>query len=176
MSRRVVEAASGGREGRSKQLAARSGGRKLARTRLWVIPMSYPICSPSGRWPLSTTSKPSVSWKDSRERPASNLPPETHVPEESRGVCVRRAAPPLGVQGRLLEVKRCRERGMCNTGQVRRSVDFLKKCAGELPTSPRPTRTQPSFCMTSSGLAVSTELNLSALKLSRAWCSRQGRD
>ena len=38
------------------------------------------------------------------------------------------------VQGRLLEVKRFRERGPRNTGQFRKSVDFLKKCAGELPT------------------------------------------
>ena len=40
------------------------------------------------------------------------------------------------VQGRLLEVKRCVERGKCNCGQFRKSVDFLKKCAGELPTIP----------------------------------------
>ena len=37
------------------------------------------------------------------------------------------------VPGRLLEVKGRVERGKCICGQFRTSVDFLKKCAGELP-------------------------------------------
>ena len=40
------------------------------------------------------------------------------------------------VQGGLLEVKRAMERGFCNTGQFRKSVDFLKECAGEVPSIP----------------------------------------
>ena len=50
------------------------------------------------------------------------------------------------VQGRLLEIKRGMERGPCNTSQFRESVDFLRKCARELPTIPAsdqdPTRIQ----------------------------------
>ena len=57
------------------------------------------------------------------------------------------------VQGRLLEVIRGMERGLCNTGQFRKFVDFLKTCASCLP-SPHPTRTLPGFCMTTCGLAV----------------------
>ena len=31
-------------------------------------------------------------------------------------------------------MKRCKERGKCNCGQFRKFVEFLRKCAGELPT------------------------------------------
>ena len=79
------------------------------------------------------------------------------------------------VQSRLLKVKRSMERGLCNTGQFRKSVDFLRSCAGELPTIP-PTRTQPGFCTTIFGLGGSAALSLSALKKLRAWCLRQGHE
>ena len=68
------------------------------------------------------------------------------------------------VQGRLSEVKRGMERGLCNTGQISQSVYFVRQCAGELPTIPFPTRTQPGFCTTISCLAGSAALNLSTLK------------
>ena len=70
------------------------------------------------------------------------------------------------VRGRLLEVKRGLERGHRNTGQFRKFVDFLRKCAGELPTIPAsdqdPSRHLHHACTTISGLADSTSLNRSA--------------
>ena len=61
------------------------------------------------------------------EGPASTLPLEVdESASEGQGrlfwACV---------QGRLLDVKRCEERGKCNCGHFCESVDFLKKCAGE---------------------------------------------
>ena len=142
---------------------------------------SYPSCFPSGRWLLSGASRPNVNRLDlrgaggwSRREASSQYSARSPYPSrESTGL------PPKGrttcawacVWARLSEVKRCLERGKCNCGQFRESVEFLQKCVGEVPT-----RTPPEFCTTISGLAGSAKLNLSVSKLSRAWCLRQGHE
>ena len=81
------------------------------------------------------------------------------------------------VQSRLLKVKRSMERGLCNTGQFRKSVDFLRSCAGERPTIPvsdqDPTRILHDdlwFRRLRGVEFVSVE------EISRSWCLRQGHE
>ena len=127
----------------------------------WAIPWLCPSFSPNGRWPWSATSSPSARRKFPRscEKPASAHSPYRVDESASEGqghlfwVCV---------QGRLLEVVRCMERGRCNCGQFRTSVDFLKKCrraADDPRIRPGP---KSGFCTTICGLAGSVVLNLSA--------------
>ena len=65
------------------------------------------------------------------------------------------------------------ERGRCNCGQFRKSVDFLKERAGDLPTIPISDQ-DPARILHED--LWSRRLRGSALKSSRAWCLRQGRE